>query len=368
MQKSYTFNHLTKSITLKTSPMRRFILLSGILLGLPVIVLLALIGYASITNYNPPGSEQLSLDTPADTLPDSASFRVMIWNIGYAGLDKDMDFFYDGGQNVRTPENRLRQNLAGILHTLAGTDSTDFILLQEVDRKSKRSYGINQVQMLSDFWHDRTFFGKNYDVFFVPLPFTEPMGRVNSGLLSFSRHTPSSVERLSLPGTYPWPKQLFMLDRCLLVMHYPVSNGRELLVVNVHHEAYDNGDIRDKQMAYLKEFLIRESEKGNYLVVAGDWNQCPPDLEPAFEGDIFDTIDHKAIDPSYLPGEWQWVFDNRVPTNRRVDVPYIRGKTRTTLIDFFLVSPNLRVSGCKAGQMGFTFSDHQPVQVNISFR
>jgi endonuclease/exonuclease/phosphatase family metal-dependent hydrolase len=292
----------------------------------------------------------------------------MIWNIGYAGLDKDMDFFYDGGKKVRTPENRLKENMTGILQALSGKDSIDIVMLQEVDRDSKRSYETNEVKLLEDQWKGQTFYGKNYEVFFVPLPFNQPMGKVNSGLLSLSRYNPSSVERLSLPGRYGWPKQLFMLDRCLLVMHYPLKNGRELLVVNVHHEAFDNGEIRDQQMNYLKTFLLKEADKGNYLVVAGDWNQCPPDLNPNFEGEVFDTIDHKGIDPQYLPEGWQWAFDNTVPSNRRLDVSYRRGKTRVTLIDFFLVSPNLKVSGCKASPMGFTYSDHQSVQVTISFR
>lgn len=348
--------------------MRRLILTLLFILGIPAVILLGLIGYASFTNYDPPPSEQINIAGVADTIPDSASFHVMIWNIGYAGLDKDMDFFYDGGKKVRTPENRLKENMAGIIQVLAGADSVDFMLLQEVDLDSKRSYGTNQVEMITDIWKDQTYYGKNYDVFFVPLPFNEPMGRVNSGLLSFSHYTPSAVERLSLPGRYAWPKQLFMLDRCLLVMHYPLANGKELLIVNVHHEAYDNGDIRDQQMAFLKTFLLQESEKGNYLVVAGDWNQCPPDFHPDFDGEVFDTIDNKGIDSDYLPLDWQWVYDNSVPTNRRVDVPYFRGKTRTTLIDFFLVSPNLKVSGCKGSPMGFAHSDHQPVQVNISFR
>jgi endonuclease/exonuclease/phosphatase family metal-dependent hydrolase len=279
-----------------------------------------------------------------------------------------MDFFYDGGKMVRTPENRLKQNLAGIVHTVARNDSADFFLLQEVDVHSKRSYGVDEVRMLTDLWGGQTYYGKNYDVFFVPLPFSNPMGQVNSGLLSHSRYMPAQAERISLPGSYAWPKQLFMLDRCLLVMHFPLHNGKELLMVNVHHEAYDNGTIRDQQMAFLKNFLKEESEKGNYLVLGGDWNQCPPDLLPHFNGEVFDTIDHKGIDPAFLSPGWQWVFDNTTPTNRRVDVTYTKGTTRTTLIDFFLVSPNLKVTSCKAIPMGFTFSDHNPVTLTFSLK
>ncbi len=35
----------------------------------------------------------------------------MIWNIGYCGLDASMDFFYDGGEQVRPSEEKVKENL-----------------------------------------------------------------------------------------------------------------------------------------------------------------------------------------------------------------------------------------------------------------
>jgi endonuclease/exonuclease/phosphatase family metal-dependent hydrolase len=194
------------------------------------------------------------------------------------------------------------------------------------------------------------------------------MGSVNSGILSFSRYSPSEVTRISFPGEYSWPKQLFMLDRCFLVMRFPLSGGKQLLVVNTHNEAYDKGNIRDEQMAFLKKFLLSEYEQGNYIIVAGDWNQCPPDLHPGFTEDVFDTIDYKGIEPGYLPSGWTWAFDSTMPSNRRVDIAYVKGTTRTTVIDFFLLSPNMRSSACKTIDLGFACSDHQPVEIKINLQ
>ncbi|MBW2654762.1 MAG: endonuclease/exonuclease/phosphatase family protein, partial [Deltaproteobacteria bacterium] len=48
------------------------------------------------------------------------------------------------------------------------------------------------------------------------------------------------------------------------------------------------------------------------------------------------------IENDYL-SEWQWVYDQKIPTNRRLVAPYDQQTTLTTVIDFFLVSPNIEV-------------------------
>jgi endonuclease/exonuclease/phosphatase family metal-dependent hydrolase len=337
---------------------------------LPCVVLIGVILYATISDYKPAEKEVVyKADVKADTLSKAKTYSLLIWNIGYAGLDRQMDFFYDGGKKVRTTKDQLDMNISGIEKFITRLDSADFKLFQEVDISSRRSYHRNEVKRFSDDLSSyHAFYGKNYDVFFVPVPFTNPMGSVNSGILSFSRFNPLEVTRISFPGQYSWPKCLFMLDRCFLVMRFPLSGGNQLLVVNTHNEAYDTGIIRDEQMAFLKKFLLSEYEQGNYIIVAGDWNQCPPNLQHRFAGDVFDTLDYKGIEPGFLPSGWTWAFDNTRPSNRRVDIAYVKGTTRTTVIDFFLLSPNLRSIACKTIDLGFDFSDHQPVQFKFNLQ
>jgi len=350
--------------------MRHFLKIILILVLLPVVTLSFLILYATLSDYRPPASEVLYRATgTVDTLPDSEEFNLLTWNIGYGGLDGHMDFFYDGGRKVRTPENQFHQNIDSMGRFLSETSSLDFALFQEVDKAGKRSYHTNEVDRLDGLWKGYTAsFAKNYDVFFVPVPFDNPMGSVHSGLLSISRYIPLEVSRISIPGQYGWPKRLFMLDRCIMVMRYPLQNGKQLLVINTHNEAYDNGSIRDQQMDFLRNFLLDEYGKGNSVVVAGDWNQCPPSFKPRFAGEIFDTLNYMGIEPGFLPRGWDWVYDNTIPSNRRLDMAYIRGKTRTTVIDFFLLSPNLRSNGCCATDLAFAWSDHHPVRLKFTFR
>jgi endonuclease/exonuclease/phosphatase family metal-dependent hydrolase len=323
------------------------------------------LAYATLDNYTPPPEEVVFAREQQNPLSDSV-FTMVIWNLGYAGLDSSMDFFYDGGEKVRPGKEEANRNLKNIMQTLEIFKGYDFILLQEVDKKSKRSYRTNMVaQIATSFKNYHSSFGKNYDVAFVPLPPTEPMGKVVSGLQTLSKHLPAEVVRHSFPGNYAWPTSLFMLDRCFMVNRYPLINGKELVVINTHNSAYDDGSLRQQQMAYLKGFLLDEYAAGNYVVVGGDWNQSPAGLVPAFPNDVFDKDDLTYIEEGYPDTAWTWAYDAYIPTNRRVMIPYTRGETPTTVIDFFLLSPNIELVTVTGIDLQFAWSDHHPVIMNF---
>ncbi len=180
-----------------------------------IILFVLFVAYASISDYKPETIELIFESETPDTINVNKGISLMIWNIGYCGLSDDMDFFYDGGKQVRTSKGNVFENFDFVKSTLKNNDSLDFILLQEVDLHSKRSYYINELDsfthILQGFYN---YFGKNYDVTFVPSPVTNPLGRVKSGLVSFTKYNPKSVKRYSFPGNYSWPVKLFMLDRC----------------------------------------------------------------------------------------------------------------------------------------------------------
>ena len=68
-----------------------------------------------------------------------------------------------------------------------------------------------------------------------------------------------------------------MLDRCFVVSRFNLSNGKDLVLMNTHNSAYDaGGKLRDAEMPIIRDLMIEEYEKGNYVVAGGDWNQNPP--------------------------------------------------------------------------------------------
>ena len=85
-----------------------------------------------------------------------------------------------------------------------------------------------------------------------------------------------------------------------------------------------------------------------------------------------DTCFRSAISPGipadFLPKGFTWAFDPNNATNRDVDKPYTKGKTPTTVIDFFVLSPNVKLISANTVQNNFEFSDHQPVGVEVELR
>jgi hypothetical protein len=66
--------------------------------------------------------------------------------------------------------------------------------------------------------------------------------------------------------------------------------------------------------------------------------------------------------------DWNWTFDNTTPTNRRVVAPYDIKTTLTTVIDFYLLSPNIEKIAIKNQALEFKYSDHNPVKIKIKFK
>ena len=349
-----------------------------IFLSIIAILVLGFIGliiYAMASDYKPVDKELLAQPDNPSVLKDSSVLSLLTWNIGYAGLDKEMDFFKDGGTKVITPKDKCMDNIAKIETFLEGNDTIDFILLQEVDRDSKRSYGIDQYEKIAGILSGyNPFFAKNYDVFFVPAPPSNPMGKVLSGIAVYSKFVPESSTRYSLPGDFGFPTQLFYLDRCFMVNRFKVENGKELVLINTHNEAFDEGgNIRKAQMESLKEFVLNEYNSGNYVIAGGDWNQYPPDFKPAFSSNkvftgIIGGFNLTGIESDYLPVTWKWIYDPAEPSFRTLVAAYDPATTPTSVCDIFTVSPNIESVSVKCHNLGFANSDHNPVIVQVKLK
>jgi endonuclease/exonuclease/phosphatase family metal-dependent hydrolase len=308
--------------------------------------------------------------------PDS-TLSFLIWNVGFGGLGAESDFFFDdegiwysGSSMVRCPRPLVEKNLQGALEVLKNS-SADFILLQEVDESSDRSYNIRQyeayAQVLPGF---SATYAENYHCDRVPIPLLEPWnayGKVRSGLGTFSRFQPTEALRHQLPGKYPMPDRIFQLDRCAALHRFKTNTDKELVVINIHNSAYDPGDkIKAIQLPYLRDLAVAEYEKGNYVVLGGDWNQCPPHFRfNSFSPSLAGAYQQGNIPDDFFPDNWVYAYDPTVSSNRKCRNPYKKGETFETLIDFFLVSPNVQVKKVQGINQGFQFSDHQPVRMEV---
>jgi len=340
-----------------------------ILLLVIVVAVAALLAYSTIDDYAPAAKEGLKVEGSSGLkYITNADLSLITWNIGYCSLGKEMDFFYDGGKHMRADEAQYQIYLNGVFNFLAKNDSLDMVLLQEIDVNARRSYYTNQVDAMREALPSHAYvFAKNYDVDFVPMPMTNPMAKVESGLMTFSKYAPATAERYAYPLNYSWPMKLFMLDRGFIMERFKVVNGKELIIVNLHNSAYADADqLRLYELWMLRSFLLSEYEKGNYVIAGGDWNQAPEGYDSLrFYGDYYRYPDCPSMEKGFWPESWHQGFDPHYPTNRNVNEAYRPGLTPTTILDFFITSPNVAITQASVMQTGFAFSDHQPVYMKI---
>ncbi len=339
-----------------------------------------LIGYLTVTEYNPDYAEKAMVGSKQIATPYQAStpLRIVTFNTGYGGLGADTDFFMDGGETV-TPESEeyVKNSMFGIEQTLKYLDA-DIIFLQEVDTDSKRSYGLNQwLQYEFDLQEYESRFALNYSCNYVPYPFgTDMIGKVHSGIATYSRYDIASATRYSLPCPFNWPTRVANLKRCLLVTRIKIEGLKdntdqekvpELVLINVHFDAYDNGEGRAAQLQQLMELMQKEYDAGNYVIVGGDFNQTFPDC------DTYPIINDEHFKPGLLPqlsGDWQYQYDDTYPTSRLLNEPYDPNSEATQyyVIDGFIVSPNVKVNKVFTHNGNFVYSDHNPVVMDIELK
>lgn len=330
-----------------------------------IVAFAAFLGYQTITEFKPPKVLVLNEQQQADTIHDTLT--VISWNTGYFGLGADMDFFYEGGTMVRPTEEQYELYSKAALERIKSFTYADFILLQEVDTLSHRSYNNNQlIQIRRELQDYHGFFGSNYDAW-VPIPPASPMGTVNAGQATMSRYEPVSAKRVSFESSYSWPMRLFQLKRCYIETRFLTSNGKELVLVNTHNSAFDDAAaLREKELNNLKELMLTEYSKGNYVIIGGDWNMNPPQFDSTKVLPVYKTrLIKPGIPGDFIENGWQVAYDPLHTTNRYVDKSYKEGETYSTLIDFFVLSPNIKLESIRAIPYGYKESDHQPVELKV---
>lgn len=342
--------------------------LLGIFLAVAILAA-GLIGYLTVTEYNPAHAElaERGANNIAEKLTKS-TLRIVTFNTGYGGLDEDADFFMDGGEGVNPKsQERVERNMLGIEQIL-GEQDADILLLQEVDTDSKRSFHLNQwLQYEYDLADYETRYALNYSCNYVPYPLNERIGEVHSGIATYSRYDITSATRYALPCPFTWPMRVANLKRCMLVTRIPIENReQELVVVNFHLEAYDDGEGKAAQSAQLLQFLQEEYEKGNYVIAGGDFNQAFPETLERYP--VKRTTEWTPGILEELPEAWQYAYDESVPTCRLLNQPYAPSseKTQYYVIDGFIVSPNVTIDRVETLDEGFVYSDHNPVALEIT--
>lgn len=348
----------------------------GIVLAVLLAAFAGLVCWLTVTEYKPDAVEDVEVwnqDFRPAPLAPGESLTILSQNTGYAGLGKDADFFMDGGKSVAPTGEEEVTNRNGIIQQMTGQDA-DVYFLQEVDIDSSRTGSIDQAD-----WYGNAFdhsgngtfswsFALNYSCDFVPFPWP-PIGKVHSGLQTLSRFDVSKAERVALPCPFSWPVSAANLKRCLLVSYVPLEGtDRQLVLVNLHLEAYDDGEGKAAQTKLLVDFLTAEYEKGNYVIAGGDFNQTFPGALDAFPIQDPSLWTPGVLENDSLPEGWRFVCDLSVPSCRLLNHPYDPDPAGNQfyVIDGFILSPNVRLDSVETLDWQFEFTDHNPVVLEVT--
>ena len=346
----------------------KFLKVLLIVLASLAAVVVIFFGILTVTEFSPEEQQDAKIiSTSQKKLTGQNSFKIVTWNTGYGCLGESADFFMDGGKGVKTAsKEQSLENLKSISSFLK-TQNADFIFLQETDFNSTRSSGVNQTEYFSnEFSQFASAFAQNFKTLFIPYP-VPPIGKVDSGLLTLSRFTFSSAVRKSLPCPFSYPVRLCNLKRCLLISRIPLEqNDRELVLINLHLEAYDDGEGKKAQTKILLDVLKSEKEKGNYVIAGGDFNQTFSGIKS----------DKKIAQGLWTPGildesefkDFILLMDSNVPSCRSLDRPFDGSDDFAFyIIDGFIVSKNISVISVCTHNLQFKNSDHNPVVMEFSF-
>lgn len=354
--------------------MKKFLKIILIILGIILLIAAAGLIWLSVTEYNPgpvTDAEIIKGEGLEATKPAvGQTVSILSWNCGYAGLGEKSDFFMDGGTEVAAADKeQVSAYLQGIYDTIySGEYKSDIYMLQEIDTDSTRTYGIDEREFLGIY---NNAYALNHSCPFVPYP-VPPIGKVHAGLLTNTVFEIDKAERISLPCPFSWPLRTANLKRCLLVSYLPIEGSdKQLVIVNLHLEAYDSGEGKIAQSNQLLDFIYSEYEKGNYVIAGGDFNQVFPGSLDKYPNQHEDLWKPGALSADSLDEGWSFAYDDSIPTCRLLNQPYDpddAANTQYYVIDGFILSPNLELVSVNTLDMGFVNSDHNPVRLQVELK
>ncbi len=360
-------------------------ILKAILLIVAGLIAVAVIyaAYLVVTYYRIDDVTELEVQNQSSLIPERGTqYTAVTYNVGFGCYSPEYSFFMDTSTwkngNVTTgifgkgiDEDDVVKNTRGSASVLKDINA-DFILLQEVDTPSTRSFGVDMLSFyLSSFSEMCSTFAVNFHSSWLNLPLTDPHGMANAGLLTLSRYRCEEADRISYPISDSLSK-IADLDRCFSVQRYPVKDGNELVIINSHMSAYDEGGVvRKAQLEKLISYLEDEYEKGNFVLVGGDYNHAlGEEYVTAFSSEMAKPDWVSILNDSDLPSHYRIVKPStgfQYGTCRSADIPYTKGINYETVVDGFIVSDNIEAESI-VYNTDYAYSDHQPVVMTFTLK
>ena len=330
--------------------------------------------FASATTLKVKDTEEMEIKgNIANKIDVNNDINLLTWNTGYGALDERQDCYWDGGKgSIGESKEVVNENIDAIKSKINEVNP-DIFFVQELDIDSKRSFYVDELASFEETFKNEAYensFARNFKAGIVPLPLYNMTGKVDAGIATFSKYDMSSSTRVQLPIPFKWPMKLFNLKRCLLVNRLPIKDSnKELIMINLHLEAYSDSEGKAKQLAMLMDLMQAEYDKGNYVIAGGDFNQTFSTVDLTkypkrddWECPVIDATNYKSF---------TFKMDDTHPTCRSLKTDYVgvdKENFQYYMIDGFVVSNNVTINSLKTLDLGFKNTDHNPVTMSIKLK
>ncbi len=310
-------------------------------------IMLVYIGYLTFAQYAPSDIISVEIENNSSNIvPIDTPLTITTLNIGFGAHTPEFDYYLSGGNSTKA--ERLETVINNLSMSLDAVTKSDFVFFQEVDHKSTRSQYTSQILMLTRVLSSYAYsFTQNYFVKWIGFPLDSVQGKINSGVLTLGKYKIEDCIRIPLSLDISWPMSVISPSPALLVQRLPTKEGKELILINVHFIEYPTSETSTirQHMSILEEFITAEYNKGNFVIVGGDFNTNILSLS--------DIVD------------FRWVIDGDTPTTRDASVSYNKEETQTSITDGFLISKNVNLVSSRTLDKEFIFSYHNPVSMTF---
>jgi endonuclease/exonuclease/phosphatase family metal-dependent hydrolase len=325
--------------------MKRFLKYLFRFLLLLIISVVVFFFWASSSTLNESEYAKLIETDSNKSLENDSVFSIVTYNIGYlSGMTNNLA--------VESPKELFEDNLAKALSETKKVNP-DIIAFQEIDYDASRSYHVNQEEEMSKLGFEYRAQAINWDKRYLPFPYwpvSMHYGKVVSGQSIISKYPLKEHQRivLSRVADEPFHRNAFYLERLAQVVKVDL-NGKEVVLINIHLEAFD-ANTRGKQFEEVLE--IFNTYKDTYpTIILGDFNSKARD-ENAVVQKLFtmNAVGNAAFDINNLGN----TFDTKDPFER---IDYI----------FYTKNSIEYISGSVLNEFGEA-SDHLPVEMKFRLR
>ena len=299
---------------------------------------------------------------------------MVTWNVQFAA-NTDCHFFYEGGSLTSVPsKQQVITTLDALAERLAALDA-DIVLLQEIDRGSRRSWYVDEhvelrqrlpaYKCAASTWY--------WKMPWVPAPLgmgKEMLGRVDVHLSILSKYTLSNVRRVALPPIQSdgCVQRCFNLRRAVQRVTLPAVDGKDVTILNTHLSAFTNGDgTVEAQVDVLRALIARA---GPRWLLAGDFNAMPPGVsavgltgQAAIEYPVLEA--QSAIAPLFEIGASAIPLEQLTDASTRANhfsLKYYGVALPELTVDYVFFAPGAwKVKAARVVREGGWPSDHAPV-------